>query len=213
MELLILDMKSKGPYKGRVFNGIEVLEEGTVNDKLPMKCHCGREFSAFLNDVKRGATKSCGCMNKGNLVHGLSSHPLYSHYQAMIRRCYDPTYESYHLYGGKGTYVCERWLEPEGQGLRNFIADKHPKPGPEYQLDKDLLAPKEGPKVYSPETTCWLLPDDNRELGNQQRRIPQEEIDLVKSLYIPKKFGAHKIDKLTGISVNRVVAITVDHMP
>jgi len=43
--------------------------------------------------------------------HGLESHPLYQRWRAMMNRCYNPKYEGYHRYGGRGIRVCDEWKE------------------------------------------------------------------------------------------------------
>lgn len=37
----------------------------------------------------------------------------------MIRRCHDPGATGFHLWGGRGIKVCERWRE----SFANFLAD------------------------------------------------------------------------------------------
>ncbi len=73
----------------------------------------------------------------------------------MLKRCYNGNNKGYPAYGGKGIFVCERWLNFE-----NFYKDcqnlpqwslKLELPG-EYSLDKDILA---GSNCYHPEVCMW----------------------------------------------------------
>ncbi len=41
--------------------------------------------------------------------HGLSTHPLHATWDRMKSRCYNPNYEHYDRYGGRGISVCEEW--------------------------------------------------------------------------------------------------------
>jgi len=43
---------------------------------------------------------------------------FYSSWRKMHTRCTDPTYHSYHRYGGRGITVCERWAS-----YQNFKTD------------------------------------------------------------------------------------------
>lgn len=43
------------------------------------------------------------------MKHGLSQHPLYSVWHAMLRRCYNKDAPGYYRYGGRGITVCEEW--------------------------------------------------------------------------------------------------------
>ena len=56
--------------------------------------------------------------NKNGVTHGLSRHSAYNSWKKMIQRCTDPNNKDYHLYGGRGITVCERWLD-----VRNFVDD------------------------------------------------------------------------------------------
>jgi hypothetical protein len=54
----------------------------------------------------------------------------------MKSRCLDPNNNRFLYYGGRGIRVCDRWLEPNGQGFINFLADMGRKPSPEHSLDR-----------------------------------------------------------------------------
>jgi hypothetical protein len=83
------------------------------------KCSCGKEFRAAISDIKRKSTTSCGCYRKTfRLKHGMSNEKIYNTWQAMIRRCYDESFNGYENYGGRGITVCERWRDS-----LNFIND------------------------------------------------------------------------------------------
>ena len=75
------------------------------------KCEfCNNEFE--LRRDKGLKQKSClGCRGT---KHGMSRTRQYSIWQGMNRRCTDSTRAKYHLYGGKGITVCEKWKTFEG---------------------------------------------------------------------------------------------------
>lgn len=103
------------------------------------------------------APNFCGVACMGDLpgvVDG-EKHWALESWKGMIKRCYDPGHEAYHNYGGKGVWVCNRWLV-----FSNFVEDIQDIPGwemkreypDEYTLDKDIR----GFNVYSPTTCEWV---------------------------------------------------------
>lgn len=82
--------------------------------------------------LKIGHTKSCGCLSK---KHGLSRHPLYGVWCAMISRTSNPQDKNYHSYGGRGITVCQGW-QGMPDGFRSFIADMGERP-PGLSLDRE----------------------------------------------------------------------------
>lgn len=58
--------------------------------------------------------------------------PEYNSWRGMIDRCRLPSSRYYHIYGGRGVKVCERWAN----SFHAFLEDMGQKPGPEYSLDR-----------------------------------------------------------------------------
>jgi hypothetical protein len=115
---------------------------GQVKRQFYARCDCGTEIAVLLTSLRRPGcpTRSCGCLQrertgaiKAGLVHGHGSDkkgltPTYITWRSMRSRCYRPQCNGYHLYGGRGITVCDRWLEPKGQGFVNFLADMGERP-------------------------------------------------------------------------------------
>ena len=80
--------------------------------------YCNEEFEAIIYNVKKGATKSCGCQKASNdwIIHGLHKNKFYSTWAHMMSYCFNPKFHQYGDYGGRGITVCEEWLD-----IRNFI--------------------------------------------------------------------------------------------
>jgi hypothetical protein len=114
------------------------------------KCDCGNEVVVIINNLTRGLTKSCGCLNDEtrvavNTKHGLTESSEHHIWSAMLQRCTNPKHTYYHNYGGRGIRVCERWLEFE-----NFLADMGRRPSPRHTLDR-----KDNDGDYCPDNCKW----------------------------------------------------------
>lgn len=90
---------------------------------------------------------------------------IYKLYNNIMTRCYNPTHDSYPIYGGKGVTVCNRWkgnfsnfLEDidkiEGWDLEKYLNSK-------IQLDKDSKQKDVKNKVYSVETCRFVTSKEN----------------------------------------------------
>lgn len=78
------------------------------------KCACGNETTVRSYCLRKGLTKSCGCLNselaaKRFTKHGMIKTRLYKIWADMKERCLYPKHEYYKNYGGRGVTVCEEW--------------------------------------------------------------------------------------------------------
>lgn len=82
------------------------------------QCVCGRIMSMYVHNVRRGNSRSCGCLredtpNSGwmRVRHGESSPPTaeWNAWAAMMSRCYILSAGNYGRYGGAGITVYESW--------------------------------------------------------------------------------------------------------
>lgn len=91
-------------------------KRGSKYKKWDCLCDCGKIVSVRTDELKRGRTRSCGCLQRKitierNYVHGKSNTRLYYVWQKIKKRCYNPNDKAYKDYGGRGITVCDEWCE------------------------------------------------------------------------------------------------------
>lgn len=88
------------------------------------KCDCGNIKIIASNHLKRGNTKSCGCLAKEILSKRMSRHNMNGTrinriWLRMKNRCNNKNDEHYKNYGERGIKVCNEWNDKEN-GFMNF---------------------------------------------------------------------------------------------
>jgi hypothetical protein len=117
-------------------------------------CNCGNKFKADISLVKKGNTKSCGCLFKQTskepkkITHGQTYHPLYNIWVGMIRRCGLESSNSYKYYGKRGITVVKEWYD-----INNFIKDMYSNYKKGLQLDRIDVNGN-----YEPSNCRWVTP-------------------------------------------------------
>ena len=99
-------------------------------------CDCGTTKVIGAQNLRRGLTHSCGCLQRertkeASLRHGMSHTSIHNTWMAMIQRCNDANCKAYPAYGGRGIKVCERWMVFE-----SFLADVGIPPQKGMTLDR-----------------------------------------------------------------------------
>ncbi len=108
------------------------------------RCECGATKSIAQTSLKRGDSRSCGCLRtQASTTHGLASikkgrDPRYVILHGMLERCYNANCASYAKYGARGISVCDRWRFGEaGQhGAQCFIADMGTRPSNKHSVER-----------------------------------------------------------------------------
>ncbi len=67
-------------------------------------------------------------------AHGKTNTPEWRAWWKMILRCYEPTREGFHNYGGRGIRVAKMWRGPEG--FVAFLAHVGKRPSSKHSLDR-----------------------------------------------------------------------------
>lgn len=125
-------------------------------------CDCGKSSIVFHSNLKKGNTKSCGCIEKEKwkkiiTKHGDYGSPEYIAWRNMLQRCYYKKNISYYNYGERGITVCDRWKT----SYLMFLKDMGRKPDLELTLDRI-----NNNKGYFPENCQWAT----RSQQNKNRR-------------------------------------------
>ncbi len=90
------------------------------------------------------------------------THPLeYRAWAGMRTRTRNPKCKDWHLYGGCGITICERW-----ERFSNFSADMGPKPSPSHSLDR-----RDSNGNYEPSNCRWATAKEQARNWRSRNRV------------------------------------------
>lgn len=118
------------------------------------ECECGGTKIADSNNLRRGLTNSCGCLQKektsqAKTKHGLKRSPEYMAWKCMTYRCSGKCKGELRAnYYDRGIRVCDEWLG-EG-GAMNFVEYIGKRPSDQHSLDRINVN-----KGYQPGNVRW----------------------------------------------------------
>jgi hypothetical protein len=116
-------------YIGRRFGKLIIIEYlyTDINSARHYRClcDCGEYTDVYLQALKSGNTKSCGCLRKLPMhrTHGMCGTSTYRSWYHAKDRCTNPKDPAYKNYGGRGIIMCDSWLD-----FNNFLKDMGEKP-------------------------------------------------------------------------------------
>lgn len=110
-------MPKKLNLLGQKFGRLTVISQAPNRGKLTQWkciCSCGSIVFVDTQSLRKGHTKSCGCLRYDfpksfNTIHGQSSSPIYRIWSGMRKRCNNKNCHQYKDYGGRGVSVCKEW--------------------------------------------------------------------------------------------------------
>ena len=101
---------------GQKYGKLTIIERAE-NDKhgnacWRCRCSCGAEVTVVGQSLRKGNTKSCGCLHdEGNrTTHGMKHSKIYKTWRGIKSRCYNPNNKSFKNYGGRGITMYEPWI-------------------------------------------------------------------------------------------------------
>ncbi len=149
------------------------------------QCDCGTLFVTNGSSLRRGLTRSCGCLMHRprpdlaarNTTHGLSKTATWQSFHTMIQRCENPNNPKYPRYGGRGILVCDKWhrfeeffkdmgLKPEGKTIGRIDNDGHYEPANcEWQTDEEQARNRSNNRIVEFNGEKHLLVEWSEKMG------------------------------------------------
>jgi hypothetical protein len=106
------------------------------NYRYECVCECGKVGYPILSNLRKGVSKSCGCiqremMRKNQTVHGYSGEVEYTAFINARNRCQNPNDISYKNYGGRG-------IQFKFDNYEEWLAELGRRPSPDHTVDRKL---------------------------------------------------------------------------
>lgn len=100
-------------------------------------CECGKTKPVFNHFLKKGHTKSCGCLSREVLLkrcitHGKTHTVEFYLWKNIIQRCHNPKNRDYKNYGARGILMSDEWRND----FTTFLKDLGCRPDPKLTLER-----------------------------------------------------------------------------
>lgn len=155
------------------------------------QCRCGNVVKVKGAQLRRGRTKSCGCLQRdtasklakeynssqnykspSHLIHGGAKTRIYGIWNKMKQRCGNPNYEHFERYGGRGITVCAEWMN-DFEAFRDWsMANGYSDSKSIDRIDND--------KGYSQDNCRWV--STQQQVRNRSVTVSLDHNGQVKTL-------------------------------
>ena len=141
-------------------------------------CDCGKECIAEGAKMRKGNTKSCGCLHDDaarmrRTTHGNSGTRLYAVWKAMIQRCSNHSDKNYDRYGGRGITVCPEWRNDFQKFYEWAMANGYDDNAAAGRCTIDRI---DNDKGYGPDNCRWVdMKTQNKNKSNSRKGVQSDE--------------------------------------
>lgn len=163
----LLDRRPEYPDPGTRYGAWTYLQPGK-GYRWTVRCDCGTVKEVRSQDLRQGASNSCGCLSafgiaggEANLTHGIDyGSKLYRTWRNAKNRCFNPKATKYKDYGAKGITMHPAWAA----SFETFAEAVGEPPSPEHSLDR-----QRNTEGYVPGNVKWSTPTE--QANNTRRNV------------------------------------------
>jgi len=116
-------------------------------------------------------------------THGLSSHPIYNVWAGMKTRCYNPNYQQWKDWGGRGIRVCAEWRESPKAFIEWALENGYKKG---LTIDR-----KENDGDYTPDNCRFIIRAENGR-NNRQTKLNWDAATTIRKIRMDYPEITHK---------------------
>lgn len=197
------EKNEKGNRYGRLFVKERVLNNKRGDAMWNCLCDCGNTCVVSGKNLRNGHAQSCGCLlsekSRERMAHMLSKHgdsgtKLHRIWRGIKERCLNKACKSYPDYGGRGTTICEEWLN-SFEAFRDWALANGYRDG--LTIDRE-----DNDGNYCPENCRWVTRSEN---SKKTRRCRLVTITDQKSGQTYEAHSVAEASRITGVKINTII--------